>query len=61
VINRGNNRQTIYLDDRDRRHFLELLGEAVERYGVEVHTYVLMIMTQKRRADRIVCLTTRQT
>jgi putative transposase len=42
VTNRGNNRQIIYLDDRDRLHFLELFGEVVERYGVEVHGYVLM-------------------
>ena len=25
VTNRGNNRQGIYLDDRDHQHFLELL------------------------------------
>jgi putative transposase len=38
----GNNRQRIYSDNRDRRHFLELLGEMVQRQGVEVHAYVLM-------------------
>jgi len=42
VTNRGNNRQAIYLDDRDRWHFLELLGEMVERHAVELHGYVLM-------------------
>jgi putative transposase len=42
VTARGNNRQRIYLDTRDRRHFLELLGEMVQRQGVEVHAYVLM-------------------
>jgi len=42
VTNRGNNRQTIYFDSRDRQHFLELLGEMSERHGLEVHAYVLM-------------------
>src|SRR5947207_1301833 len=42
VANRGNNRQAIYLDDRDRRHFLDLLTEMIERHSVEVHAYVLM-------------------
>ena len=41
VTNRGNNRQIIYLGDRDQRHFLELFGKIVERSGVEVHGYVL--------------------
>lgn len=42
VTARGNNRQTIYEDDRDRLHFLELVGEMVERYRVCIHAYVLM-------------------
>lgn len=42
VTNRGNNRQAIYLDDRDRRHGLELLAAVVDRHGVEIHAYVLM-------------------
>lgn len=42
VTNRGNDRRPIYLDDRDRRHFLELLGRMTERYCVQVHAYVLM-------------------
>src|SRR5436305_10752031 len=42
VANRGNNRQAIYLDTRDRKHFLDLLGEMSGRYSVEVHAYVLM-------------------
>jgi len=44
VANRGNNRQAIYLDERDRRHFLELLAQMRERYFVEIHSYVLMTM-----------------
>src|SRR5262245_7521982 len=42
VTARGNERRAIYRDDRDRLRFLELLGEARERYGVRVHAYVLM-------------------
>ena len=31
VANRGNNRQPIYLDERDRKHFLDLLSRMVEQ------------------------------
>ncbi len=41
-MSRGLDRQTIFWDDRDRIRFLELLGKAVERYGVRLHAYVLM-------------------
>jgi REP element-mobilizing transposase RayT len=34
--------KAIYRDDSDRAHFLELLGEATERFGIRVHAYVLM-------------------
>ncbi len=42
VANRGNNRQAIYLGERDRKHFLDLLPRMIERYSVEVHACVLM-------------------
>ena len=42
VTARGNNRQSIYLNPGDRRHFLELLDEMTGRHGVELHAYVLM-------------------
>jgi REP element-mobilizing transposase RayT len=42
IANRGNNRQAIYLDERDRKHFLDLLVQMIERHAVEVHAYVLM-------------------
>jgi len=42
VTSRGQERQTIFRDDRDRTHFLELLGTTVERYQVRIHAYVLM-------------------
>lgn len=42
VIQRGNNRQAIFLDDEDRRRWLELLREQAAIHGVAVHAYVLM-------------------
>ena len=42
VTARGNERKPIYRDDSDRFHFLELLAEAIERFGIRVHAYVLM-------------------
>ena len=39
---RGVNHQTIFRDDRDREHFLGLLEEFVQRYGVRLHAFVLM-------------------
>ncbi len=34
VTSRGNRRKRIFDDDRDREHFLELLGEVSRRYVV---------------------------
>lgn len=42
VIQRGNNRQTIFMDDEDRRYFLALLQETAAQFAVAVHAYVLM-------------------
>jgi REP element-mobilizing transposase RayT len=39
---RGNRREAIFYDDLDRLKFLELLGEAVRRYGWVVAAWVLM-------------------
>ena len=39
---RGNARASIYCDDRDRRLFLELLGEVVECYSWRCYAYCLM-------------------
>ena len=39
---RGNERRNIFRDDTDRFHFLELLAEMPERFGVRLHAYVLM-------------------
>lgn len=42
VMNRGDRRQDIFLDDRDRFRFLDTLAEVCERTGWRVHAYVLM-------------------
>jgi REP element-mobilizing transposase RayT len=42
ITSRGQRRQPIYYDVRDRKQFLERLEEMTKRYGVEVHAYVLM-------------------
>jgi putative transposase len=42
VINRGNNRENIFKDDRDREKFLEYLQKASERFSIVIHTYCLM-------------------
>lgn len=42
VMNRGANHQVVFLDDKDRRMFLSILGEASERFGLEFHAYCLM-------------------
>jgi len=42
VTARGLERRAIFKVDRDRVHFLELVGAVVERFGVVVHAYVLM-------------------
>jgi REP element-mobilizing transposase RayT len=42
VMARGNERRDVFRDDADRRQFLEVLKEMVERFGVLVHVYCLM-------------------
>jgi putative transposase len=42
VTARGNRREAIYLEDADRKYFLELLGEICQRYNWMVHAYCLM-------------------
>ena len=42
VTARGNERKHIFRDDTDYFHFLDLLSELGERFGVKAHAYVLM-------------------
>jgi REP element-mobilizing transposase RayT len=42
VTTRGNRKQEIFTDTRDRLRFLQLLGQSVELLGWRCHTYCLM-------------------
>jgi putative transposase len=42
ITARGIERRPIFRDDSDNRHFVELLAELVERFGVRIHAYALM-------------------
>ena len=42
VMNRGDRREAIFRDDRDRERFLETLEEACAKTGWEVHAWCLM-------------------
>jgi putative transposase len=42
IIQRGNNRQIVFKDARDKQFFLDLLDEQARKAEVEIHAYVLM-------------------
>lgn len=42
IMSRGNRKHRIYEDNRDRRAYLDIFGEALERYDVECPGYCLM-------------------
>lgn len=42
IIQRGNNRQPIFIDKADDEHLLELLQVHSKQFGVAIHAYVLM-------------------
>jgi REP element-mobilizing transposase RayT len=42
VMNRGDRRELIFMDDADRQRFVETLGEVCAKTGWQVHAYVLM-------------------
>ena len=42
VMNRGDRREAIFLDDEDRRRFIAALGEACDKTGWRVHALCLM-------------------
>ncbi|MGA1869603.1 MAG: transposase [bacterium] len=42
VINRGNNLENIFKNDRDKEKFLAYLEKAAERFSIIIHTYCLM-------------------
>ncbi len=42
IRNRGNDRGEIFLDDFDRRHYLDLLCGAIATFRLKIYAYVLM-------------------
>lgn len=42
VIARGNNREKLFKNDRDKKKFIEYLEKAVGRFSIIIHTYCLM-------------------
>ncbi len=42
IFNRGNHRQSVFLDDHDRSYFLGLVSENAKKYGVLIAAYCLM-------------------
>lgn len=43
VMNRGDRREPIFVDDEDRQRFVETLGQSCEKCGWQVHAYCLML------------------
>jgi len=59
VINRGDRREPIFLDEEDRKGFLQALGRACAKTGWEVHAYCLLsnhfhLVTETPQANTIV-------
>ena len=42
ITQRGNNRATVFFDDDDRHLYLKLLGNYVQKHGVQIWAYCLM-------------------
>lgn len=42
ITSRGNEKKEIYRDDLDRMKFLEILKDYHDRYGILIHSYILM-------------------
>lgn len=58
VIQRGNNRQAVFLAERDYQVYLDKLKTAADRNGCDVHAWVLMtnhvhLLVTPRKADAV--------
>jgi len=42
IMNRGDRRDAIFVDDQDRTRFLETLGQTCEKTGWQIHAFCLM-------------------
>jgi REP element-mobilizing transposase RayT len=61
VLSRGNERREIFVDDDDRRLFLDTLGEMAERFEADIAAYVLMgnhyhLLLRTRRPNLSKCM-----
>jgi len=62
LINRGDHREAIFLEDQDRLLFLETLGQSCEKTNWQVHAYCLMgnhfhLVIQTPRANLVAGMT----
>ena len=56
LLSRGNESSAIFIDDKDRRSFLDAVGQMSERFDVDIFAYVLMdnhyhLLVRTRRAN----------
>jgi len=42
VIQRGNNREVVFVADEDYQYYLRILKDACQKYQCDLHAYVLM-------------------
>jgi len=42
ITSRGNLRERVFFEDKDRERFLEILKRGKDRYGCPLHAYALM-------------------
>ncbi|MFC1500995.1 transposase [Elusimicrobiota bacterium] len=42
ITQRGNNKQTVFFDDIDRKYYLSCIGEYSKKYGLSILSYCLM-------------------
>lgn len=47
VMARGHERKSVFRDDEDRRGFLDVVAEIVERFGVRVQTHTISYPRQE--------------
>jgi hypothetical protein len=54
VMNRGDRREAIFLDDRDRELFVETLSETCEKTDWRVRAWCLMSNRSRRMAGAVI-------
>ena len=56
LLSSGNGLSDIFIDEKDRHHFLEAVGEMSQRFDIDIFAYVLMdnhyhLLVRTRRAN----------